>query len=388
MATMFGADSDALDAAATQLDQAADQLDRSAGQLASTLRGLQWLGNVAVAFSDVWGSRHHPGMQRTAVFLRENAATLRRQARDQRAASGSDGAVGTRPGFSVPAVMPPLSPSHGRRDSEEERQSLMRNMDAMLKNPRYLSEFPDAMAKLAAWRAEFGDRLPTEAEAAQLERYLAAIKLANYQVQIVRDASELAEGEFAEMVKAGGSALTGEVGGEFGVKAAITGFAKDQIDGLVDSNVMDPIYNHVAGSMADVLAGAAAGTFDAKLAAMFDSARSTNVVMNNDPSQLAFLNYETSASAIEVARATGDIADAFNPLTGDGSVVDSLLRNGLKMVPGAGQVASKTLDVAAIAGASAQAGYHYEAGVAALDVVMKQMSQFDQMTSDVFGLNP
>lgn len=111
MSVVWGADADALDAAAVQLEQAADQFDVSAGQLGSTLGGLRWLGNIAVSFSDVWNSRHRPGLARTAGFLRENAATLRRQAADQRRASNSDGTTSAS-GWG-PAPLPPSGVSPG-----------------------------------------------------------------------------------------------------------------------------------------------------------------------------------------------------------------------------------------------------------------------------------
>ena len=89
--SMYGADVGALEAAASQLDAAADQLDRSAAQLGSTLGAVRWLGAVAVGFSDIWNSRHRPGIATTAGFLRDSAATLRNQAAEQRGASNSDG---------------------------------------------------------------------------------------------------------------------------------------------------------------------------------------------------------------------------------------------------------------------------------------------------------
>jgi len=379
--SMYGADVDALEAAASQLDQAADQLDSSAQSLTATLGSVRWLGNIAVAFTDSWNSRHQPGLMRTSGFFRDNAATLRRQATEQRRASNSDAISG---GGGAPGTAPVGSATDGRRDSEAARQSLMTAIDNMLKNQRFNDQFPSAMDALRQWRESFGDRLPTEAEAAQLERYLAAVRLANYDVAIMRDAAELAGAEFAEMTKAAGSALTGEIGGEAGVSAAFTSFVEDQIDGFVDGQVTDRVTGAATGAMSDAVAAAASRAFDAKLAALLPGAQSTNAVMHNDPSALALAHYETAASAIEVARATGDIADAFNPLTGDGSVVDSLLRNGLRVAPGAGTV----LDIGGIAGSSAQAYYHLKAGCTALDVVMQQMSDFDRMTADVFELHP
>ncbi|HRB05022.1 MAG TPA: hypothetical protein PLP26_16735, partial [Ilumatobacteraceae bacterium] len=55
---MFGADADALEAAAAALSAAADELDGSAQSLSSSLGALQWLGTVAVRFTDLWHSQH------------------------------------------------------------------------------------------------------------------------------------------------------------------------------------------------------------------------------------------------------------------------------------------------------------------------------------------
>ena len=122
--SMYGADVDALEAAASQLDQAADQLDRSAGQLTSGLGAVRWLGAVAVSFSDIWNSRHRPGLATTAGFLRDNAQVLRKQAADQRNASNSDG-PGTQPHARTgPDVRDPETDKVPRRFWFDGRQDL------------------------------------------------------------------------------------------------------------------------------------------------------------------------------------------------------------------------------------------------------------------------
>ncbi|MGB8861446.1 MAG: hypothetical protein WCC60_19470, partial [Ilumatobacteraceae bacterium] len=87
--TMFGADVEALEAAAGALCTSADELDASAHSLASALGALNWLGGVAVRFGDSWMARHQPGLVHTAWFLRESAERLREQAFQQRAASAA-----------------------------------------------------------------------------------------------------------------------------------------------------------------------------------------------------------------------------------------------------------------------------------------------------------
>lgn len=93
-AGMVGANADALDAAAAELSAAAEDFDRSAGVLAASLGSMNWLGAVAIRFTDLWNSAHQPAMFRTASYLRENADRLRQQAKEQRAASEDHFGVG------------------------------------------------------------------------------------------------------------------------------------------------------------------------------------------------------------------------------------------------------------------------------------------------------
>lgn len=121
---MYGADTDALDAAAAQLDQAAEQLDRSAQQLSSSLRSLGWLGSIAVSFSDIWNSRHQPGLATTAGYLRDNASTLRKQAADQRRASNSDGSGSMPHARTAPDIRDPETDKIVRRFWPDGRKKL------------------------------------------------------------------------------------------------------------------------------------------------------------------------------------------------------------------------------------------------------------------------
>jgi hypothetical protein len=63
-------------------------------------------------------------------------------------------------------------------------------------------------------------------------------------------------------------------------------------------------------------------------------------------------------------------------------VVDSVLRTSLHLVPGV----AGTLDIAAIAGSSAQAGYHAQAGAIALVVAVNATKQFSEFTTNVVDL--
>lgn len=87
MSQMYGAESDALRAAATELDGEADRLDRSAAELSRLLGSFGWVGATAVRFSDGWNHVHHPNVWKTSTYLREAATKLRREAEEQEFAS-------------------------------------------------------------------------------------------------------------------------------------------------------------------------------------------------------------------------------------------------------------------------------------------------------------
>jgi hypothetical protein len=91
MNQMFGADTGALRSAALELDREADRLDASAAELTRGLGSFQWLGLVAVRFSDGWNHVHRPALSTTSGFLREAAEVLRREAAQQERASSSAG---------------------------------------------------------------------------------------------------------------------------------------------------------------------------------------------------------------------------------------------------------------------------------------------------------
>lgn len=105
MAQMYGANVAELARCAQQLRAEADHLDVSADQLTRQLGSFDWLGSVAVRFTDIWQSRHRVGMRSLADFLRENAAQLERNAQQQRDASSSNGIVSPF-GHLPPFVMP------------------------------------------------------------------------------------------------------------------------------------------------------------------------------------------------------------------------------------------------------------------------------------------
>jgi hypothetical protein len=378
----------------SEVEQLGALLKRSSHDLKNVIAQLEkivgaagWVGPVSGRFKQQWWPNHRGALASASSMLAEFGELARSNAREQAQASAANAALagGAVAGLTIPD-MKPQSPSAGRLDTEAERLKLMSKADAYLNNPRMSRQFPLAMDQLREWRTRIGDDVPSEVEAAQLERYLAAIQLANYQVGIVRDAARLGFAEFVEMAKAAGSAATGSVGGDVTLIKGLTELVSERVDGFVESTVIDPAVDVTMDNMADYLAGSAARSFDEKLAGMAATAQSTDVVCFSDPSKLALGNYQTASLSIEQARITGDTADAFNPLTGDGSLIDSALRTGLKVLPGVGGAAGTALDLAGMAGSSAQASWRYEAGVMAFEVVAQQFTEFDRMTRDVFKL--
>ncbi|HRE03258.1 MAG TPA: hypothetical protein PLV68_18315, partial [Ilumatobacteraceae bacterium] len=84
---MWGADADALDAAASQLVSAADDLDAQAALLTSNLGAIKWIGDVAIRFTDAWSSGHQPRLRSVSAYLRDNAERLQHEAAEQRRVS-------------------------------------------------------------------------------------------------------------------------------------------------------------------------------------------------------------------------------------------------------------------------------------------------------------
>lgn len=91
MARMTGADADALDDAARRVEEAAHQLEQSGRLLRAKLYQAPWTGADADEFRREWDERHGKAVNHSAHFLREASRELRRNASQQRQASGSDG---------------------------------------------------------------------------------------------------------------------------------------------------------------------------------------------------------------------------------------------------------------------------------------------------------
>jgi hypothetical protein len=88
---MIGADPEALDGLAAALTSAGADLDRLNRSVEGALRALPWRGPDATRFTQEWQSRHGPAVRKAITTLTGNAATLRRNADEQREASAAGG---------------------------------------------------------------------------------------------------------------------------------------------------------------------------------------------------------------------------------------------------------------------------------------------------------
>ncbi len=110
MATMAGADADALDRAAHELHRAAERLRSGRSRVERPLHSAPWHGRGADAFRQEWGTTRAAEIVSAANFLDGAVETLRRNADEQRRASaGAErSGVGSRP--AAPASDAALSP--------------------------------------------------------------------------------------------------------------------------------------------------------------------------------------------------------------------------------------------------------------------------------------
>jgi hypothetical protein len=88
---MNGADADALEAMAAQMIAAADQFDRTSKGLRGGLYNIVWKGRFSDEFRLRFDRKHVPSLQTSSGFLRDSAAGLRENARQQSEASGRGG---------------------------------------------------------------------------------------------------------------------------------------------------------------------------------------------------------------------------------------------------------------------------------------------------------
>lgn len=116
----LGADVEQLDALSRQCRGSADRLTASRAALDGAIRSAWWIGPDADTFRSTWTSSHSKRLSEVAQLLIGVADDLRKQAADQRAASGADGGggpsgplIGPVPAGPPPKVGPPPSGTPG-----------------------------------------------------------------------------------------------------------------------------------------------------------------------------------------------------------------------------------------------------------------------------------
>ena len=103
--TMHGADAEGLDLLATRFETGAQLLRRAAATITAQLGSSPWEGRRAQAFRSDWSRSHRVTLIRTADDLAQAAQTLRRNAQEQRSASGATaGGSGIGPSLTTTAT--------------------------------------------------------------------------------------------------------------------------------------------------------------------------------------------------------------------------------------------------------------------------------------------
>lgn len=134
MAAMSGADPDQLDRAAGEFDSSAQLLVELRRSLDRHIRSAPWRGANADRFLQQWDGQHHRALREARAYLEAAGAELRRNAEEQRWASGAD-AAGAGRDIRWEACVAPRDPLQTRiRDTraamEEELEDLLRQREA------------------------------------------------------------------------------------------------------------------------------------------------------------------------------------------------------------------------------------------------------------------
>jgi uncharacterized protein YukE len=255
MNSMYGAEIDALRRAAQELRSEADRLEAEAAALTRQLGAVQWVGGVAVRFSDLWQQAHSPQLVVTSNFLRESATALDRNAAQQESAAASDGrviepplaGVGTAPSPSTDPgaadllafLMSVLGLSAGAAESllsllQKSKIDVKWLQDFLEKNKTFIGVLDkvftvaDIVTDLVTDMAENPD-LPMD------ERALHAVVEAGVRFAL----SEGIEKGVEAVTTAIGSAIGGPVGAAAGhvIGDLIGGVIADQVEGMADGAV-------------------------------------------------------------------------------------------------------------------------------------------------------
>jgi hypothetical protein len=394
--TMVGADADRLEAAAAQMRRAADELDEHSGSLTRQLGGLSWLGQVAGAFLNMWNGHHNAHLKSTAQFIRDAAAKLVAQAKQQRDASAATGAsAGVKPASKAKPV--PVN----RPATQDEIKAAVKQGLIAVKTSR--KPLPGASSKLEAWAKELETGEHSLAEVKAFLKYREMIVTANGMRATVGSAAEsgieahrdaIKDGAkvalslaSAGIGKAGGGSVLGEKMGsveaaEGGTLANIERVAKlgdNLTDGPRDIAAARYIEHAKLGlESGDPVAirQAYEARADAFLSAAEGKFRSSTTMSNTDPAQIRTNAINEYAGKYEVAVAQGQVAGAFN--VGPDWLTTPLSAGMNVLVPYSG-----TATFAALGAASA--GAHAAASVGYLNVATD--ASMDQLARSMVAMN-
>jgi hypothetical protein len=160
---MFGLEPTAAADLVVRLGMAAELLDRVRDELTGRLRYSGWVGGDAERVRAEWIGVHHGTLTATAGGLREAAARLRQEIREQLAASDAAGPVPTGP--ACPAVTP--DPANGDDDG------WLPGIPAWVKVPADVLGGGNDLATL--WADSAGHRMKLEDMATDLRRGVEAV---------------------------------------------------------------------------------------------------------------------------------------------------------------------------------------------------------------------
>lgn len=366
--TMTGADAGQLRLLAGRFEQTADALEQTQAALRSHLHASPWNGSDADRFRGDWDTSHRSALAGAALCLRDAAGTLRRNADEQTAASAADSASISHAAAGSPSGSAPASEKRSTRlDTPEAQQQLLSRESIYLRNAGSRSQFPDAFARADEWLHELQSGTPSPEELASFEKYMILVKVANMQRSAVHDAATMAIDQYTQMAESAGGALSGGFGlhGDGDIVDGLISGAQGIATDAAKSAAIDPLIGAMTEYDAEALSQRYTAQADALLSQYAASHHGPSSIGFAPPGNIITPAIEAFNSRVDVIRSTADMAEAFTPLTGDGSVLDSGLRTIVSLAPG-----GTAIDVMGIIGDSAQAYYHYQAGTAALDFAM------------------
>jgi hypothetical protein len=389
--TMVGADADRLEAAAAQMQRAADALDEHSGSLTRQLGGLSWLGQVAGAFLNMWNGHHNAHLKSTAQFIRDAAAKLIAQAKQQREASAAAGALtGAKPASRVKPI--PVN----RPATQDEINAAVKGGLTIAKTSRKC--LPGAASKLETWSKELETGQHSLAEVKAFLKYREMVATANgmratvgmaaesgieAQHAAIKDGAKVALG----IAGAAGGAMSGAgAGAKLGGMEAAQGGTIANVervaklgDGLADGAVdvarnafIDKAKLGVATGDPVAIRQAYEARADAFLSAAEGKFRASTTMSNTDPVQIRNNSISEYAGKYEVAVAKGEVAGAFN--LGPDWLTTPLSAGMNVLVPYSGTATFAALGAASAgANAAAATGYLNVATDASMDQLARSM---------------